>query len=112
MDNLIVAYLTPVSLVTVVVAFIGILLSLVIRGNSVDLAHLLTQAISAGGLPVGLALLYCVYDPPLLQKIEGSQLYITIAALSILVLSGAGVGLIKLRSRQESKPDGQQSATH
>ena len=97
MENSIVDYLTPVSLGTVVASFFGILFSSVVRRKSVDLAHLLTRAISAGGIPVSLSLLYCVFDPLLLQRMEGNRLYIAVAALSVFVISGAGAGFIKLK---------------
>ena len=87
--------LATISLATILLVFFGVLLRSTISGRSIDLVSLLQKAIAAGGLPGGLALLYCAFVPSLLPKLEGISLYSVIAGLSVLTISFVGMGIIR-----------------
>lgn len=90
-------YLETVATLAAVVVFITTLAFRLYHKQVFDLLQVGLQSMSAAGLVVSAALLYCVWDISLLPKLGGIRLYIAITGLSVFVLSLGGLGLVELQ---------------
>ena len=88
-------YLETTATLVAVIVFIALLASSIYHKQEIELFDISLRSVAAAGIPVSLALLYCVYEPSLLPKLGAIQLYIAITGLVVLVISLVGVGVIK-----------------
>jgi len=83
-------FLKNLNNLTVATALVFTIVALCLKpanGQEKNLEFILTRALAGSAIPTGLALLFCAFEPSLLPRLEGANLNVAVAGITLLFIS-------------------------